>query len=517
MTAKEGGKKDKTGGRKSHATYWPPDSSLKMRKGKHVRKHHIVALALAGPEQRKLVSVNRSLPGYISSYTEFKAVCRSFNIGVDCYIGDFMNPKYSFPWLDEAISDPEAQVMCAKNDGVSCIAIRQGNHWTTVASLAKWFPNWIEYDVSELLKHIQSVCVDVGVGIQPSPSSLGASLMYMRWNGKKVTRPPNGCRQALLDNLIGGRVSYPKEGLRLPTVTELDLRSAYASCSYGLPVGTTQYIPETDGVGGDYLCDHFRSWYGRCSIVVTSPLLLGVFAVQNTGLAGSATKWTYPREPGTYEAWLWKEEWIDCLASGCQLTVHEAYAWEEVSNGLQPWVEEMEALRYAYEADGEPVKALMVKRSIVAAIGRLGIAPEKRTIVSANDAREGDTPLVYANASIPFSGRYVRVEHEENCGAPVHWHSHILMLCRRRMYHRGLEEIEDGNEIIAENFDALYLAKPSQREVGRNIGEWKSVTLTPQENSETVNIPFARAVVSHQKVSLPGVPTSRRQPYLSEA
>lgn len=505
MTASAAGKKRRSGGSKSHATYWPPVRRLKER------SHIITALTLAGPQQRNIVSGNRAVIGHASSYTEFKAVCKSFQSGIDCYVGNLMDPRTGFPWLDDAIADPEAQVICAKNEGVTCIIIRQGNRWTTVTSLSRWFPEWQEMDVSTMLKHIKAVCVDVGVGIQSSPGALGAALMHKRWNEKKVTRPPNGCRKAMLDNLVGGRVEFPREAKRLPEVVELDLRSAYASCSYDLPVGTTVYVPDSDTHGGDFLCDRFPSWYARCTVDVRTSLRLGIFPVQNAGNELHAAKWIFPKGAGTYEAWLWREEWLDCIAAGCQVTVHEAYAWEHISNGLQPWVDEMEALRYAYEANEEPVRASMVKRAIVAAIGRFGIAPEKRTLVSRAAARKGDTPLVYQKSPVPFSDRWIHVEHEENCEAPIHWHSHILMLCRRKLYYRGLEELEDGNELIGQNFDALYLARPSKRPTGKGIGEWKSVTLTPAQGEETVNLPFSRAVVAHQKVLLPGVPRSKRQ------
>lgn len=499
MAAEATGKRTKKGGRR-HTSFWPP-----VRRNK-ARRHIKSVITQMSSDTYKIIWETGEVSEYVHEYHEFKAMMKSMPTGVDCYVGDLMQPGMGFPWLGEAIDDKDSQVLCDKHEGVVSITIRQGNHWTTVASLARWFPGWQELSIRTMLDCITDLCTDVGTGDQPSPGALGASKQYEMWKGKVVTRPPNRCRNILLKNLVGGRVEY-RSGYELPgTVYELDLRSAYASCCQQVPVGSTVYVPMDSDRGGDWLCDRFPTWYARCEITITQKLPVGPFAIR-----AESGQWAFPTEEGTYTAWLWKEEWLNCVAVGCDVLVQEGYAWEKLSNGLEEWVEFMEGLRFKYEDEGRIDMANLVKRCIVAAIGRFGLDPKKRTMIRECDSRKGDTPIIYKHGWAPFSDTYMRIEPENDCCAPVHWHSYILMLCRQKLYIRQCEEVEDGNEIIGANFDALYLAQPSKRTTGRRIGEWKAITLTE------ASLPFPRGVISKQKVTLPGFTGKKRQQYLHAA
>lgn len=440
----------------------------------------------------------------VSSYEEWKVAMQSSPKGVDCYFGDLMSPTFGFPWIPDALEDERCTINVTKNDGIASMTLRLGKVYCTVASLSRWSSNWMDLDIVALLQSIKNVCDVAGVGIYPSPSALGFAMQAKLWQGSPVTRPPDGCRNALLSNLIGGRVEYSTNVDKYSTVIELDLRSAYASCCGGLPVGTTIHIPASESHGGDWLCDRYPAWFAECTVEILSPLHFGCFGVRD-----EKGRWKFPTQPGTYHCWLWREEWLDVLAAGCGVTVGRAYCWERTSDNLIPWVETTDELRNSFECEGLLLEASLTKRCIVAAIGRFGIAPEDRVLVPESRSTLNDVPVTYKDVRAPISSWYVRVTPNRESAAPVHWHSFILMQCRRKLYYRAVEELEDGNELIAANFDALYLAKESVRPVGRGIGQWKSRKLT------NVSMPYARAVVSREKLTLPGVTGERRNLYVS--
>lgn len=495
-----------------HTAAWPP-----MYSKDYERDHRLCAITRTKPGEWQVVWDDGE-PEIVTSYNEWKEVMALAGKGVDCYVPDLADNANTFPWLDAAIADvKQAQVICNSHREISSIIVRQGNHWTSVGSLKYWIDNPLDRNLKDMFTTIKDSCAIVGCGIRQSPSALGTALLTKEFRGKLVTRPSNRCRRKIVENQNGGRVEfYSNDTDSRKNVHELDLSSAYASCAGKVPIGSTIVLPETaKGNLYEYL-QHtdYATWYVRCIVTIKDKLPLGPFGVRKA----KGNVWTYPREPGTYgdstetrkQLWLWREEIQDCIDAGCTVNIREGYAWDAFSNALQPYVDKMYRLRRIAEEEDRADLASIFKKCMVAAIGRFGIKPERVTLLHDKYYRRGTTDELFnwQNGRGPISCYILRHTYEENCPAPQHWHSYIVMQCRRKLYHRELEELNDGNVIIGSNFDALYLLHASKRNTGTSIGEWKPSQLTD------ARFPFARAVIANEKTILPGQSGLKREQWI---
>lgn len=480
----------------THAAYWPPYSR------KNPRAHNLCYLEKWKDGRYRLMWRGGGVSSPIDTYSDFKAECNKAGGGVDCYVGDVQHFANGFPWIMECAEDQNGVVYCNNRRTITGATIRMGNKWVSIGSLSSWHKDWHTYDDKvTILDQIVDFCEYVGVGVYTSPGTVGYEKLRQVWSDvgrntskKSITRPPDECRSAILEGIVGGRVETFILGKRVNRCYELDLRSAYPSCASLIPWGSAILVGGDQRVSPDRLSRDLATWYARCDVTVPEQLAVSPVPIRDSG----TNRWSFPTGIAFYEnVYLWKEEVHAALQAGCDVTIRQAYGWESFSKRLQPWVASMEGLRNGFESIGEPGKAKWIKSGAVSAIGRLGCGPIRYTVSSKYSP--GSVPGTISGSGGPIATYYIREEYDRESPAPVHVFSYILARCRLKVYQRELDEIYDGNGILASNFDAIYLTKPSRLPVGKGIGDWKQCTL------EEAMHPYPRSVVSASVVRLPGL------------
>jgi hypothetical protein len=166
--------------------------------------------------------------------------------------------------------------------------------------------------------------------------------------------------------------------------------------------------------------------------------------------------------------------------------------WKCLGTPLKQWADWI--FRKRREAPSEAV-ANYVKRCAVAFVGLM--AKDGRGYRLVCPEEKGGEPVLNDR------GQWVGYDAVETVGKPqgmIHWASFIYMQARRTLYRRQLEELEDGNAVLASNFDALILLRPSRLPLGSDLGMWREKALT------NVHIDARRRLVSEEKIILPGIP-----------
>lgn len=330
----------------------------------------------------------------------------------------------------------------------------------------------------------------LGVGAYPTPGGLGMSVMeaeYLAAGYQRQSRPSVALRSALLDGRIGGRNDWVDSDETFERVWECDQRNAYCSAAARpLPVGGVVRFLDGEVKPGD---DKYLTWYGLCTVVnsrgfANSPIL-------ERGPAGRLKPFT---RVGCIDVWLWKEEVEEAVRNGQTVIVLDGWGWRKMAAVLTPWAKRMHQAR-ATAAKVSPELEQMVKLTIVAAIGRHGCRPERRSVIPLDQASDGDTVLTDC-----LDGNWAS-HTESDVDAPWNtvWHSYIEMLIRLDNYQLQVAETERGNRVLNSNVDAVYfLNVPAVVHEPDILGGWRV------RDKHNVRFPYARSLLSDEKVSLPG-------------
>jgi len=394
----------------------------------------------------------------------------------DLYANDLIDCH----WLDVAVADEKTTVMATPGQNVIGVsAKREKNRTAWIGQARSWFPAMRVGD--SFLHALRAVFEHIGYGTYTTPGSLGQRIWRASHIGSPVSRPNIALRKKLLDNLIGGRVDTFETNVRYNTLYEIDMKSAYASMCTSLPYGTATRIMAGSVVS-------YATWYCECKITIPFTLPFGPFAIRKDSLHNS-----YPDQPGTYRAWIWRNEYERALQAGCSIDILSGWGWDSMDNRASIWANEMQRLRVSapeYIAD-------VVKKCIVAAIGRHGMQPYSYELIDYTIATEEDLSVL-SQGEHPITNWYLRKKEEKENSNLTHWYAYIMAACRCALYDRMLAEKEAGNRIIASNYDAIYLEKATTLKTGHALGDWKQTALT------NATIPYARAITSLEKTRLPG-------------
>lgn len=486
----------------------------------------------------------------IMEYSEFIDALRVTDKSCDIYIQDLTGIKTGFPFLHEAIGDHGVRCTLNSKGLLSGIRFRIGMHVVWICSLAAWDTEWRDKPASDILTTIQHIGDFTGAGIHRNPGCLGDHILRRSWDHdpetgrilNPITRPPSGARDCILAHTPGGRAEW-LDARTFPIAHELDMRSAYASCATLVPSGTTSRISPYMGrhTGGRYtsaeLNSSYRFWFVRCIVSWEDSLPVSPIPTR----IQSSPNWIYPTKPGTYgvitgscwscerlrkrcihgeerrecrvcvhtrpvcvncqkkEVWLWNRQVSLAEQAGMEVQIIEGFGWNRSTNALASWSAEMDRYRSYYESTHQPGQAAKIKSAIVATIGRFGMPPVSREIIRDEAADNLDQPYCFQGDGPPISEYWIRSTRSEESANPVHIYSYILMECAARLYERELEEINDGNTVIASNFDAMYLLHPSQRATGKGLGSWR------QREHHNFQAVYNRGIVSDEKETLPGL------------
>jgi hypothetical protein len=427
----------------------------------------------------------------VESWGEIKSLAFTSRPLLEIYVTDLAGSW----WFDEAVRDPAVRLTVPTSAGihswsmVTCLMVK-GDHnkraW--IISTRAWGTAAVTPSV---LAGLTALFEQSGVGVRPTPGSLGQAIMRKLWQEEDrswVSRPPNQCRADLLQHCIGGRVDYfvsPKD--RFERVFETDLTSAYASVLDGLPDGSTIGLHAEPGL-------ECATWFMRCRVdIPDGPLTpFGIF-----GVKGAAEN-TYPVMPGEYDVWLWKEEADLCRRNHWLVQPSSGWGWPTFNAGLAPWARHMYQLRVT-AGRSDSARGQWMKQAIVSALGRFGmplwtwiVLPESSPLVT-----DGDQALMNGTTE---TGWVLHRQEDTESNSLSHWYSYILMRTRLVLRARMQFEHDRGNRVLATNYDSLYCLLPADpASLGPGLGDWKTAVLTG------VRFPFSRGVVSREKTTLPGV------------
>ncbi len=420
----------------------------------------------------------------------------------------FVGSLASFCFLPDIIAHPLHEVLCAKPPQAKPIAAKLRGRGNTT----RWIVQadaWGLPASAALLQTLRATYEHCQVGTQSTPGGLGQALMRRsykeeygeEWWKHRHYRPALPVCNDILNHMTGGRVDTPGLGKFYEVLYEYDQKSAYAAHYFQHPAGTAVRI---------YKCESGVTYFAHCKVSIPPDisLLLGPFPVRVEENDHSRPE--YPTEPGTYDAWLWREEIEDCRQLGLEVEVLEGWAWERWTEDNSPWVLLMEMLR---EAAPAPDIAENIKRATVSGIGRHGVSPVLYQLVGPEQAAEDDIPIAESISETEglIYNWFVHQFHDPRYNAQVHWFAYTIMQCRRTLYWKALamkqKEFEAGAEVlVATNYDAVYatyedesvpLAGTDQARALRT-GGWKRMQL------HRVKIPKPRHIISDEKQRQPG-------------
>lgn len=426
----------------------------------------------------------------VQTWEEIKALAFRYDPVLEVYVNQIAGSW----WFLEAANDPQVKMLASSQaiihswNMVASLYIQKGRQRVWIVAARTWdtptaTPTFLAY-----LSTLFNLC---GVGVRPTPGSLGQAIMRECWRDEKrrwVSRPLNHIRQTLLKHVVGGRVDYfvtPKK--RFQKVFETDLSGAYASVCDRLPGGAAVAFC---GNPPHYLYTYFV----ESTVRVPAPNLsaFGIFAIPSA--AGNE----YPNEPGEYHVWLWKEEVDLCRRNGWLVIEHGGWGWMRWETGLSVWAQRMYLLRVQAQAIDSTLSA-WIKQATVAAIGRFGMPLWSWMLLKETDPRvqNGDMALL---DGLEETGWALHRLIDGNSNHLTHWYSYILMRARLVLRARMLWEYHRGNDIFMSNYDALYCRLPADPlTLGEGLGNWKQTEL------HDVSFPFPRGIISREKTTLPGV------------
>lgn len=400
-------------------------------------------------------------------------------------------------WWEDALNDPSVTAMVPSSalirdwSMIQCLQVRRGRKRVWIICAKTWH---VQTASPDFLAALQTLFDLVGVGVRPTPGSLGQALMRQHWqqeNRRWIARPSNAARRDILRHSLGGRVDYlttPQK--RFETVYETDLSGAYGSVCDRLPAGSQCTLHAEPGAGD------VVSYFMDCTVRIPAgePLLpFGIFG-ERTPEGTNA----YPVQPGEYHVWLWKEEVDLCRRNGWIVIPTAGWGWTNWSDGLSRWAQRMYQLRLLAEDAIGSAGSQWMKLSMVAALGRFGmplwswkLLPEEHP-----DIQHGDLCLLHQKRE---TGWMLHLVTDWQANHLSHWYSYILMRARLVLRSRMLWEHERGNTVLMSNYDALYCLLPADPlHLAKGLGGWKQTLLT------RVRFPFPRGVISREKTTLPG-------------
>lgn len=456
-----------------------------------------------------------------SSWEALVASLCQDDLGVDLHCQSMT----TFPYVDEAVADRRAKVGCNQESEVGGIEVRIGRRRMWIGSLQSW---GMKVATVAAAIEIRAFCDYMAEGTRQSPAAVGQSAMR-----RLIEKPDGGwrrkvpcwqLRQMLDKGGIGGRAdTWASPGDYFPEAYEVDMDDAYLWGIQHVPDGTPTLLRHSDRL----LCDdhisfsesasHMDTWFGQAVICIPSENKIdriGPFPWRD-GL-----QVTFPIAPGWYgheesrPLFMFKEEIEDCFKAGMLVwLIGPQWGWTRTTSCLRPWAEHM--TRKRREAPEE--LAPLCKLSIVAGIGWHGQKPQQRQVVPLEESSPesvtdperictiggGSTPRLYS----------VVTRRRESMPYMTHWYWHDQMNVRRQLRHEVQRQLRLGNQVLSTNFDSILIVTRSKATLGmlsvhtrlpdrprswRDGPHWKVGKLTK------VTIPYARAIISEEKVRLPG-------------
>lgn len=351
-----------------------------------------------------------------------------------------------------------------------------------------------KYTLKEVFQQMREFYRYGQVGTPPTAGACGQEwfkrgfkdLYGVEWFAHRHKRPNGTCVSDIRQHQIGARndlfVSPTEIVLEF---LEIDEKNAHAAAAALLPTG-----PEFRVIHGEVV--PFATYFVECEVTVHEHLgHIGPFPVRV--VFGNDSRISYPTIPGTYNAWLWKEEAEATEQRGCTVVRKNGWGWKELTNDFAYIVKFIEWLR-----DNAPNEliARKVKHALVAGFGRFGL-PEWKFLLT-DEETDIHTAIGEAEA---LEWCVKRIEDTRPTSMP-HWWAYILMRCRLALY----LEMMKHDEVLASDTDAFYVRSskivyPGNTDIVKT-GDWRVKLL--HGNPEQKTFPVARHLNALEKIKNPG-------------
>jgi hypothetical protein len=126
-------------------------------------------------------------------------------------------------------------------------------------------------------------------------------------------------------------VYRPGEGWLFTEMTPEE-RAEFRSYEYGITIPRMRmrvpYGPAYTITSGNGIYNYANS-FTYCTMRKAHPLVLSKFHLHQVTGEEPIRYAMYPVKPGSYETWLWADEFKACQELGCKVTVHWGVAWLE--------------------------------------------------------------------------------------------------------------------------------------------------------------------------------------------
>lgn len=437
--------------------------------------------------------------GEVIPYTNIKSFIKDItDRRLLIFVDELTNPD-KFHHLKEFLDDKRVKAVVCRTRGVVGLYIK--------SRYSCWFVQRSTWDGGgtpdkEFLDTMKEV-FRVNGRCAATPGSLGErKIIETLPEGTRYNRPSHMLRADLLSDKVGGRADTKELNVKRRKLYERDVNSGYPHCSRETvdPAEKPKRF-----LGSDEGISCFSSW---CHCTVRLPHGVRPPRFGPIPKRREDNNLEFPTEPGVeMEGWWWREELDRARTAGYQVEVLDGYFWRKSSNWLEQWAINMYNLRMSTEGHVQDI----IKTEMVAAIGRMSMAPEKLTLVHQSHSQEGDIPIMIQSIDIdqsPISEYYIHIEEDIQSCHLTHIGSYILMRARVMLYDMMLLEESTGNTVVASNFDSYYSLKPSILPSGKGLGEWKERVIEDAIIEAPRSIKGIREGTPIDK--RPGVPKSRR-------
>lgn len=408
-----------------------------------------------------MVRIVRSLDDLCNYIDSSNSLCF-----VTCLLDDF-----SFPFLAESVTNSRCKVLCSKLGVPFAIRVRghsNSSRWIIEGNSWKWEDKEVEVS-PQFLKDMWDLYIYVGVGMFPTPSSLGKALMrkiHEEHSLQRQTAISLAAENYLHKHSVGGIINSPGTGNHYDELAKIDMASAYLSQYTKHPVGSAVSF----GYGN---CNSFATFFAKCDVEIVSELALGPFPVKVRGKNGSR-KIVYPTLPGRYQSYLWRESVEDAERVGCRVIVRDGIGFTQFSDYNEIW-----ALYAYWLRKGAPSSFAekQLKRCAVSAIGSHSQRRNHYFLVEEKDAIESDIPLIGINGD-PLR-IFIREEYDYSSALMVHWNKYTVNQCNRETYRFALPFANEGrlvqmyvDSVLAIDSGGSYIRRHSNESLRCEPGTW---------------------------------------------
>lgn len=415
----------------------------------------------------------------VTSYDEL--VSWAFHFKLDVYTNKLFG-NGAFIWTAEAISKGAKIHVSPSSKIANKITVFGTSHnkrsQIQIVSVSGWGYN--SHPDKHFMGALKNVLDYYGHGIYTSAASLGQNAIADWHRQQKLPRyhrPSRMLRHKLFKYGSGGRADDWGLAKQVKAKFQIDLNNSYAAqAKSGVPVLGCESIGLVDHYTDDTtLLEEYTTAFVQARITVTADV--GKFAPFYLRDELGELHWV--TDAGVYEGWWWSNMLARCMQRGCKVEIAFAWCWRELDTFLSPWVDEIVAMRQHFKEEGKELEEDISKRIIVSAIGCFGTHDCTVTIVTAENAVEGDEPFLDLQVDgydSMYTGYYLHTEDKPDANHLTQVAYYIIMRNNIALFDRALEEEQTGNLVIKTYYDAIYLERESKLPTGRGIGEWKNVT-----------------------------------------